>query len=89
MSDEIKPRPIGSLIDDLGVVCEWDESELILDAIVIMRAYDPKSNGYRLSISQSPSTDFIILRGMFEHAHDYVVSGGFYVSEEDLDDGES
>lgn len=78
------PKPIGHILDQLEVVCDWDEAEIPLDAVVVLRAYDPQEGQHRMAVCYSPKTDFIVRRGMVELARDFEqLSSGEYVADED------
>lgn len=71
-----EPKPIGDLLDTLGVTATLDEGDLINSAVVILSVQGEA--GTEMSLAWSDGLDWITRRGLLEEARDIERSAGRY-----------
>lgn len=64
-------RRIGEIVDQLGIICDLDEQDHVIDAVVLMRVANTDDGGTRFGMANSPHTDFIVRRGLVKCASEY------------------
>lgn len=81
MSGE-REQKVGSLLDSLGVTVELEETDMISDALVLLRI-SPEQGSSGVLIGASDNLDHIVALGMLTRALDVNRHMGMHDGEED------
>ncbi|WP_017974349.1 hypothetical protein [Actinopolyspora halophila] len=66
-------RPIGDILDQLGILGVFEDKDMVTDAIVVMRVANFDEDGTdKILLSVSDHTGYIVQRGMIETARDFI-----------------
>lgn len=80
-------RPLGEIVDQLGLHVDLEDGEQVMDMIVLSRVSNFQDGHTRFTISYSPDADFVVRRGLIEIARDVEQTyGAAEWVEEDGDD---
>lgn len=68
-------RPIGQLLDALGVTADLDDGDMPTDALIVMKVVQP-DGGVAIAIGCSETLDWVGQKGLLHGALE-ITSGGF------------
>lgn len=64
-------RYLGEIVNQLGLICELEDNDHVIDAMVLLRVASTSDGATRFGMAYSPHTDFIVRRGLVRCAGEY------------------